>query len=152
MKPKLMGKKVHVYMRCVIICQSEELKVIRNCWLKDTVFCFLHRVFFPIFICIKIPRFLIKSHFSMYRQISTSLPKFCLLALGLTGEEHSQLVSRAIRSLVWGRPVRHVIKQLPLSPQPARNKLSRTKPGIKKPRLFMQGQKVVIRHTRKVLL
>lgn len=76
-----MGKNIHVYMSCVIIYQSEELQVIRNCWLKVTCF-------------------LIKSHFSLYWQISTGLSEFSLLALGLTGDEHGQLVSRAIPSLV----------------------------------------------------
>lgn len=142
-----------------ITCQSEKLQVI-SCWLKDTIYFLLVSLvcfctgffFFPVFICIKTPCFLIKSHIP-HVQISTGLPKFCFPALGLKGREHKQLVSRALcfpsEAGLGDDMSQNSCLQ---SPQPARSKLSTTNPGIKKPRLFMQGQKVVIRHTRKLLL
>lgn len=157
-----MRKNVHVHTRCIITCQSEKLQVI-SCWLM-VIFryhlffvgwfgLFLHRVFFfSSFYLYKDTMFLIKSHIP-HVQISTGLPKFCFPALGLKGREHKQLVSRALCSPSEAGLGDDMSQNSCLqSPQPARSKLSTTNPGIKKPRLFMQGQKVVIRHTRKLLL
>lgn len=120
------------------------------CWL--VWFVFAQGFFFSSFYLYKDTMFLIKSHIP-HVQISTGLPKFCFPALGLKGREHKQLVSRALCSPSEAGLGDDMSQNSCLqSPQPASSKLSTTNPGIKKPRLFMQGQKVVIRHTRKLLL
>lgn len=121
-KPKFMGKNVHVHTGCIITCQSEELQVI-SCWLKDTV-CFIFCLlvwfvfaqgffFFLVFICIKTPCFLIKSHFP-----HIDFHWFAHILFSCSRSEGQRTQAAGFQSTVlpiWGRPGRrHVTEQLPL--------------------------------------